>query len=91
VTRYRRPPKGAELTRAERRVLESFLEDAACNKVLARRLFMAPATVRVHMHAIRQKLGATNRAQVVLMVMRGRAPGPLVGFIAQQAAVGWRM
>ena len=50
------------------------LRDGLPNKVIARRLDMAEATVKVHVREIMRKIGAQNRTQVALYL----APRPTV-------------
>jgi two-component system nitrate/nitrite response regulator NarL len=75
------------LTPRERIVLEAILA-AGTTQEAARRIDMAPATLRVHLHRASQKLGATSRLEAISMALRaglirapkgGKAGGPLVG------------
>jgi len=78
-----RPSAGAtrlaaldRLTPRERIVLEAVL-DAGTTQEAARRIQMAPATLRVHLHRASQKLGATSRLEAISMALRAgliRAP-----------------
>jgi DNA-binding NarL/FixJ family response regulator len=64
------------LTPRERIVLEAIL-DAGTTQEAARRIHMAPATLRVHLHRASQKLGATSRLEAISMALRAgliRAP-----------------
>jgi two-component system, NarL family, nitrate/nitrite response regulator NarL len=64
------------LTPRERIVLESILA-AGTTAEAARRIHMAPATLRVHLHRASQKLGATSRLEAISMALRAgliRAP-----------------
>ena len=64
------------LTPRERIVLESVLA-AGTTQEAARRIQMAPATLRVHLHRASQKLGATSRLEAISMALRAgliRAP-----------------
>jgi DNA-binding NarL/FixJ family response regulator len=64
------------LTPRERIVLEAVLEAGTTNEA-ARRIHMAPATLRVHLHRASQKLGATSRLEAISMALRAgfiRAP-----------------
>jgi DNA-binding NarL/FixJ family response regulator len=75
------------LTPRERIVLEAIL-DAGTTQEAARRIDMAPATLRVHLHRASQKLGASSRLEAISLALRAgliRAPsgskpsGPVVG------------
>ena len=64
------------LTPRERIVLEAVLA-AGTTQEAARRINMAPATLRVHLHRASQKLGATSRLEAISMALRAgliRAP-----------------
>lgn len=64
------------LTPRERVVLEAVLS-AGTTQEAARRIHMAPATLRVHLHRASQKLGATSRLEAISMALRAgliRAP-----------------
>ena len=64
------------LTPRERIVLEAVLA-AGTTQEAARRIHMAPATLRVHLHRASQKLGATSRLEAISMALRAgliRAP-----------------
>ncbi len=64
------------LTPRERIVLEAVLA-AGTTQEAARRIQMAPATLRVHLHRASQKLGATSRLEAISMALRAgliRAP-----------------
>ncbi len=64
------------LTPRERIVLEAVLA-AGTTAEAARRIHMAPATLRVHLHRASQKLGATSRLEAISMALRAgfiRAP-----------------
>lgn len=64
------------LTPRERIVLEAILA-AGTTQEAARRIHMAPATLRVHLHRASQKLGATSRLEAISMALRAgliRAP-----------------
>jgi DNA-binding NarL/FixJ family response regulator len=78
-----RPAAGASrlaaldrLTPRERVVLEAMLA-AGTTEEAARRIGMAPATLRVHLHRAGQKLGATSRLETISIALRAgliRAP-----------------
>jgi DNA-binding NarL/FixJ family response regulator len=57
------------LTPRERIVLEAVLEAGTTNEA-ARRIHMAPATLRVHLHRASQKLGASSRLEAISMALR---------------------
>jgi predicted ATPase/DNA-binding CsgD family transcriptional regulator len=60
----KRPPTGwASLTPAEREVVR-FVGEGLRNDAIARRLFIAPGTVKVHLSHIFAKLGITTRAEL---------------------------
>ena len=64
------------LTPRERIVLEAILA-AGTTQEAARRIHMAPATLRVHLHRASQKLGATSRLEAISIALRAgliRAP-----------------
>jgi DNA-binding NarL/FixJ family response regulator len=64
------------LTPRERVVLEAILA-AGTTEEAARRIGMAPATLRVHLHRASQKLGATSRLETISLALRAgliRAP-----------------
>jgi DNA-binding NarL/FixJ family response regulator len=64
------------LTPRERVVLESVLA-AGTTAEAARRIEMAPATLRVHLHRASQKLGASSRLEAISIALRAgliRAP-----------------
>jgi DNA-binding NarL/FixJ family response regulator len=64
------------LTPRERVVLEAVLA-AGTTEDAARRIGMAPATLRVHLHRASQKLGASSRLETISLALRAgliRAP-----------------
>jgi DNA-binding NarL/FixJ family response regulator len=64
------------LTPRERVVLEAVLA-AGTTEEAARRIGMAPATLRVHLHRASQKLGASSRLETISLALRAgliRAP-----------------
>ncbi len=64
------------LTPRERVVLEAVLATGTTEEA-ARRVGMAPATLRVHLHHAGQKLGATSRLETISLALRAgliRAP-----------------
>jgi len=63
---------GAPLTEREEDVL-ALMAEAASNKVIARRLSINDATVRVHVRSVLRKLGVNNRTQAALLVMQNAA------------------
>jgi len=58
-------PKRYGLSSREVQIL-TYLMDGASNKVIARKLDVAEATVKVHVKAILRKLGAANRTQAAM-------------------------
>jgi two-component system NarL family response regulator len=63
----------AALTTRERQVLEAMAEGLT-NQQIAARLGIGAGTVRIHVSAVFQKLGVSNRTQAVLVLLRAR-PG----------------
>ena len=63
-TDRRRPPLVAALTKREEQVLELLARGDAA-KEIAKATGLTLGTVRVHLHAIYQKLGVENRVQAV--------------------------
>jgi DNA-binding NarL/FixJ family response regulator len=64
------------LTPRERIALEAILA-AGTTQEAARRIHMAPATLRVHLHRASHKLGATSRLEAISLALRAgliRAP-----------------
>ncbi len=69
-----RPPPSpalamAGLTHREREILE-LIAQGHSNPEIARSLHIAPGTVRVHVHAILQKLGVRDRTQAVVQLLQ---------------------
>ena len=58
-------PKVLKLSPRERAILQSIMSGDP-NKVIARKLDVAEATVKVHVKAILRKIGAANRAQAAM-------------------------
>lgn len=71
------PAFDAMLSDRERQVVLRIAEGKA-NKIIARELGIAEATVKIHMRAIMRKMGAANRTQVALWVTQ-RPPRPGMG------------
>lgn len=66
------------LTKREQQVLGLLIEGLT-NRLIARTLGIAEATVKNHLHSIFMKLKVTGRAQVIAMILSGRtgaAPSP---------------
>lgn len=63
----------AALTQRERQVLEA-MAGGLTNRQIAAQLGIGAGTVRIHLSAIFQKLGVSNRTQAVLMLL-GSRPG----------------
>ena len=59
------PPEGRPLSCREIEIL-GWLKEGAPNKVIARKLNVAEATVKVHVKAILRKIGAGNRTQAAI-------------------------
>lgn len=55
-----RTPAGADLTPAERRVVE-LAKAGATNREIARRLFLSPKTIEMHLRSAYRKLGVSGR------------------------------
>ncbi|QJE74828.1 response regulator transcription factor [Aerophototrophica crusticola] len=63
------------LTGRQREIFELLVEGCS-NKEIARRLGVLEGTVKVHVRAMMQKLGARNRTQVAVLAARcARRPG----------------
>jgi two-component system nitrate/nitrite response regulator NarL len=60
------------LSPQESRILNSLAEGHS-NKVIARKLGAAEATVKVHVKSILRKIGAANRTQAAMWAMRSGA------------------
>jgi two-component system nitrate/nitrite response regulator NarL len=58
-------PRLRKLSTRESQILNCLTEGAP-NKVIARKLDVAEATVKVHIKAILRKIGATNRTQAAM-------------------------
>ncbi len=58
-------PSGEKLTRRQREVL-SYLQQGLSNKQIAGKMNISEPTVKLHIHGLFHKLGATNRTQIVL-------------------------
>jgi len=65
----------AELTDRQRQVLGLLLEGRS-NKEIARELGVLEGTVKVHLRAIMQRLGARNRTQLALAAMKAGLEAP---------------
>jgi DNA-binding NarL/FixJ family response regulator len=63
---HRRPPGLASLTDREREVL-ALIGEGLNNEEIGRRLFVSPATARTHVSRAMTKLGARDRAQLVVI------------------------
>lgn len=60
-----RLPDGSTLTKRQIQVL-NFLHDGLSNKQIAAQMGITEPTVKLHIHGLFHKLGATNRTQIVL-------------------------
>ena len=65
----RRYPRRLHLTRREREVL-ALLAEGLSNKLICRRLNIAPSTVKIHVARILAELGASTRLQAVIVAQR---------------------
>ncbi|MFI5782865.1 helix-turn-helix transcriptional regulator [Nocardia sp. NPDC051570] len=64
----------AGLTKREQQVLGLLIEGLT-NRLIARTLGIAEATVKNHLHSIFMKLKVTGRSQVIAMILSGPATG----------------
>ncbi|MFG3818386.1 response regulator [Limnothrix redekei] len=62
-----------ELTQREQEILH-LIAQGQSNQDIAQTLHIAPGTVRVHVHAILQKLGVRDRTQAVVHLLQHQAP-----------------
>jgi two-component system NarL family response regulator len=62
-----------ELTHREQEILH-LIAQGQSNQDIAQTLHIAPGTVRVHVHAILQKLGVRDRTQAVVHLLQHQAP-----------------
>ncbi|MFJ4654510.1 helix-turn-helix transcriptional regulator [Nocardia sp. NPDC088792] len=62
------------LTKREQQVLGLLIEGLT-NRLIAKTLGIAEATVKNHLHSIFMKLKVTGRAQVIAMILSGRGAG----------------
>lgn len=69
MQRRRAAPPGPQLSPREREVLE-LLVDGLVIAQIGRRLYISESTVKTHVQKIHRKLGAGNRAQVVMAAVR---------------------
>ena len=58
-------PSGEKLTKRQREVL-NYLQQGLSNKQIAGKMNISEPTVKLHIHGLFYKLGATNRTQIVL-------------------------
>ena len=70
-----RTPEGEMLTERELEVVALLVEGVTSNKELAQRLIVTENTVKYHLRNIMQKLGLSNRAQVVAHALRNNLVG----------------
>jgi len=71
-------PKGPALSPRETEVLHLLAEGLSAS-LIGRRLFISESTIKTHIGKIYDKLGATNRAQAVMIAVRSglvRSDGP---------------
>lgn len=76
VARRDRYDVSGSLTAQERRVAEAVAEGIT-NDDVARRLFLSPRTVEVHLTHVYRKLGVRGRSELVRMMASAPAGGPL--------------
>ena len=62
-------PTGPRLSAREREVLDLLVDGLAVTQI-GRRLYIGPSTVKTHIQNIYKKLGAGNRAEVVMAAVR---------------------
>ena len=67
----------SQLSKREKRILH-YLSEGNTNKVIARTLDIAEATVKVHLKAILRKLGVRNRTQAAVWAMNNGLIMPLI-------------
>jgi two-component system, NarL family, response regulator len=60
------------LTRREQEIL-AFIADGKTNQEIAEMLYIAPGTVRVHVHAILQKLDVRDRTQAAILAVQKKS------------------
>jgi two-component system, NarL family, response regulator len=65
------PNKTHSLTQREQEVL-ALIAAGKSNPEIAEILYITPGTVRVHVHAILQKLGVRDRAQAVVVALQNK-------------------
>ena len=58
-------PSGEKLTKRQREVL-NYLRQGLSNKQIAGKMDISEPTVKLHIHGLFYKLGATNRTQIIL-------------------------
>ena len=62
-------PSGEHLTRRQIEVL-TLLEEGLSNKQISAKLNITEPTVKLHIHGLFHKLGATNRTQIILKAQK---------------------
>lgn len=67
--RQREPGARVVLTRAEMNVVRCVLDGHTENNEVAAQLALSPRTVGKHIERIRQKVGAKNKAELILMAV----------------------
>jgi two-component system, NarL family, response regulator len=70
-------PQGISLTNREREIL-TLIVAGKIDRDIAETLYIAPATVRVHVHAMLHKLGARDRAQAILIAKQLQLCNPSI-------------
>ncbi len=63
------PANRPDLTRREQEIL-ALMAAGQSNQEIAENLYIAPGTVRVHVHAILQKLEVRDRTQAVILAIQ---------------------
>jgi two-component system, NarL family, response regulator len=72
----RLPQQGISLTNREREIL-TLIVAGKIDRDIAETLYIAPATVRVHVHAVLHKLGARDRSQAILIAQQQHLCDPI--------------
>jgi two-component system, NarL family, response regulator len=69
--------QGISLTNREREIL-TLIVAGKIDRDIAETLYIAPATVRVHVHAMLHKLGARDRSHAILIAQQQQLCNPLI-------------
>ncbi|MCY7367145.1 MAG: response regulator transcription factor [Chamaesiphon sp.] len=70
-------PQGISLTNREREIL-ALIVAGKIDRDIAETLYIAPATVRVHVHAMLHKLGARDRSHAILIARQQQLCDPSI-------------